>query len=79
MSDVKRKIAITGRQIAAARELLDITQEGLCAACGLQKAILARIEKGKVAPRQLKHPLIFDFPSLTLVMSRGTFPSVTKI
>jgi predicted transcriptional regulator len=45
-------VKITGRQIAAARELLNITQAQLAAAVGMQHAVLGRIEVGKVEPRQ---------------------------
>jgi predicted transcriptional regulator len=77
-SDVKPKFAITGRQIAAARELLDITQDGLSTACGIQKAVLARIEKGKVVPRESTLDKIREALELRgIVFTNGDKPSVT--
>lgn len=49
MSSTKKRI--TGRQIAAARELLNLTQRDLAAAIGMLQPMLARIEAAKVTPR----------------------------
>lgn len=49
MSSTKENIS--GRQIAAARELLGITQGQLAEAAGLHRQVLARIEAAKVVPR----------------------------
>jgi transcriptional regulator with XRE-family HTH domain len=46
------KIEITGRQIAAARELLNLTQADLADAIGMFRQNLTKLETGKVAPRQ---------------------------
>lgn len=46
------KIPITGRQIEAARALLNLGQAELAAGVGLTRQALARIEAGKVVPRQ---------------------------
>lgn len=43
---------ITGRQIAAARELLDITQRELVEALGINGTTLARIESAKRRTRE---------------------------
>lgn len=45
------KNQVTGRQIAAARELLDLSQGDLARQLGMIRQALARIEAGKVAPR----------------------------
>ena len=42
---------ISGRQIAAARELLNITQAQLAAAADVHSVVLSRIESGTVQPR----------------------------
>lgn len=47
-----KKVKITGRQIAAARELLDITQTELAEAAGISRATLAFLERNKHAPRK---------------------------
>ena len=44
-------LRITGRHIAAARELLDITQEQLAQAAGVSRVTLARLEKAQHIPR----------------------------
>lgn len=48
-----KKVKVTGRQIAAARELLDITQAQLAEAAGISRATLAFLERNKHAPRKL--------------------------
>ena len=45
------KARIFGRQLAAARELLNITQAQLAEAAGVHQPIIARIEAGTVDPR----------------------------
>jgi transcriptional regulator with XRE-family HTH domain len=50
MSTINSKIS--GRQIAAARELLNITQTQLAAAAGLHQQIVGRIESARVLPRE---------------------------
>lgn len=46
------KARIFGRQLAAARELLNITQAQLATAAGVHQPIIARIESGTVEPRE---------------------------
>ena len=43
---------ITGRQIRAARALLDISQDDLANAAGLTKQGISKIEDGSVQPRE---------------------------
>jgi predicted transcriptional regulator len=45
------KARIFGRQLAAARELLNITQAQLAVAAGVHQPVIARIEAGTVDPR----------------------------
>lgn len=56
MSSKNRQI--TGRQIAAARELLDITQRELAESVGIFSESLARIEAAKGARQRLSSTLI---------------------
>lgn len=50
MSSTKKRI--NGRQIAAARELLRVSQGELAAAVGMLPQALARIEADRVVPRE---------------------------
>lgn len=45
------KARIFGRQVAAARELLSMTQEQLAAAAGIHRPHLAKIEAGQIIAR----------------------------
>lgn len=49
MSSEKKRI--TGRQIAAARDLLNVSQGEFAVAVGMLRPALARIEAGRVKPR----------------------------
>lgn len=47
-----KKITVTGRQVEAARALLNLPQSQLAAAVGMLPPALARIESGRVKPRR---------------------------
>ena len=62
MSNQNRQI--TGRQIAAARELLDITQRELAESVGIFSESLARIEAAKGARQRLSSTMILVIKEL---------------
>ena len=49
MSSEKKRVS--GRQIAAARDLLNVSQTDFAVAIGMLRPALARIEAGRVRPR----------------------------
>lgn len=75
MSSENQKIS--GRQIAAARELLNITQQQLAAASGVHAVVLARIESGKVVPKEATLTKIREaLERRGIVFSNGSKPGV---
>lgn len=75
MSSENQKIS--GRQIAAARELLNITQQQLAAASGVHAIVLARVEAGRVVPKEATLTKIREaLERRGIVFSNGDKPGV---
>ena len=80
-------IKITGRQVKAARGLLDLSQEDLCAATGVSLGTISNFENGRKVPKEEtveavrssleRRGIIFangDKPSVTLDPSKAIIP-----
>jgi len=68
---------ITGRQIAAARHLLGMTQRALASLVGISVASLSAIENGHAQPRRQTAKLIREtLEARGLVFTNGHRPSV---